>query len=61
MSMSEFLDMGGYGLYVWSSYGIALLVFGGLFVGVKLQRKRLIKQLRRLYRQQAKINTESQQ
>jgi len=23
--MSEFLAMGGYGLYVWGSYGVALL------------------------------------
>ena len=24
-SASEFFDMGGYGLYVWGSYGMALL------------------------------------
>ncbi len=24
-SLNEFLDMGGYGLYVWGSYGMALL------------------------------------
>lgn len=24
--MTEFLDMGGYGLYVWSAYGLSLLV-----------------------------------
>lgn len=24
--MAEFWDMGGYGAYVWSSYGIALVV-----------------------------------
>ena len=23
-SLNEFLDMGGYGLYVWGSYGMAL-------------------------------------
>lgn len=26
-SVSEFFAMGGYGLYVWGSYGVALLVF----------------------------------
>jgi heme exporter protein D len=26
MNLTEFLHMGGYGFYVWSSYGIALLV-----------------------------------
>ena len=24
--MTEFLEMGGYGLYVWSAYGLSLLV-----------------------------------
>jgi len=26
MNLTEFLDMGGYGFYVWTSYGISLLV-----------------------------------
>lgn len=26
MSLSEFLDMGGYAFYVWTSYGIALVL-----------------------------------
>ncbi len=26
MSISEFLYMGGYGFYVWTSYGICMLV-----------------------------------
>ena len=25
--MTEFLAMGGYGLYVWGSYGVAVLCF----------------------------------
>lgn len=28
----SFLSMGGYGAYVWTSYGLALLVMGGLFL-----------------------------
>ncbi|WP_035723576.1 heme exporter protein CcmD [Fodinicurvata fenggangensis] len=28
----SFLSMGGYGAYVWPSYGLALLVMGGLFL-----------------------------
>ncbi len=27
-SATEFFQMGGYGLYVWGSYGAALLFFG---------------------------------
>ena len=26
-SLSAFIEMGGYGLYVWSAYGITLIVF----------------------------------
>ena len=28
--MSEFLNMGGYALYVWGSYGAAVVIIGGL-------------------------------
>ncbi len=28
-SLSEFLSMGGYGLYVWGSYGVTLVLLGG--------------------------------
>lgn len=31
-SAAEFVAMGGYGLYVWSSYGVAALVILGLFL-----------------------------
>ena len=27
-SLGQFLEMGGYGLYVWGSYGVALLLMG---------------------------------
>lgn len=40
-----FLEMGGYGFYVWSAYGVTMLV---LLVNVLLplwQRKRLLRQL----------------
>jgi heme exporter protein D len=49
--MSEFLNMGGYALYVWSSYGIAFLIMlAGIVMpliahkqqlrGLKLKRQR---------------------
>ena len=28
--MSEFLNMGGHGLWIWSSYGVVMLALGGL-------------------------------
>lgn len=36
--MSEFLDMSGYGAYVWSAYAIAM---GGLVLNVWLARRQL--------------------
>ena len=30
--MSEFMSMGGYGVYIWSSYGVATVVLGGLLI-----------------------------
>lgn len=50
-SFSEFINMGGYGAYVWSAYGIALIVMVLAIVipmrNHKLLRKRLITQLKR--------------
>jgi heme exporter protein D len=52
MSFQEFINMGGYGAYIWGSYGIGLIVFIALFVSVKKQRNKLMKQLSRRYRLQ---------
>jgi len=52
MSFQEFINMGGYGFYIWSSYLISAVVFIGLFIALKMQKNRLIKQLRRRYRHQ---------
>ena len=38
-SLSEFISMGGHGLYVWGSYGITLVLLGGEVI-VLLKRKR---------------------
>ncbi len=52
MSFQEFIDMGGYGFYIWSGYLITAVVFIGLFISLKMQKNRLIKQLRRRNRHQ---------
>jgi len=40
--LQEFLAMGGYALYVWSSFGLATLLIGGvaLFAARELSRTR---------------------
>ena len=50
MTLQEFIDMGGYGGYIWGSYGIALVVFVALFLSARAQRKSLIAKLRRRYK-----------
>jgi heme exporter protein D len=38
-SFSQFISMGGYGLYVWGSYGVTLILLGGEVL-MLLKRKR---------------------
>jgi heme exporter protein D len=54
MTIQEFFSMGGHGFYIWSSYGISAIVFIGLYIGVRVQRKRLIQQLQRRYRHETR-------
>ncbi len=50
--MSEFLHMGGYAGYVWSAYGIALLVLvANLFLPFKAHRQ-LRKRVKRISEQE---------
>jgi len=56
MSLNEFLHMGGYAFYVWTSYGIALVV---MLINVILplrQRKKLLGDIARAGRR-ARRNT----
>ena len=44
--MSEFLRMGGYGLYVWTAYGAALIVLALNLAAPMVRRRRLVRRLR---------------
>ncbi len=44
MSFSEFLAMGGYGFYVWTSYGLTLFVLLLNVVIPVMQRKQFFRQ-----------------
>ncbi|VAW68567.1 hypothetical protein MNBD_GAMMA09-3198 [hydrothermal vent metagenome] len=52
MSVSEFFHMGGYAVYVWSSYGVAAVLLGWIFVAPIFNKKNIIKNLKMKYRQQ---------
>ena len=47
MNWTEFFDMGGYAFYVWTSYGLTLLLTVVNIVSPLLQRRRVISQIRR--------------
>ncbi len=51
MTLNEFINMGGYGAYVWSSYGIALLVLViNIILPVRQKTKLLAEIARKLRR-----------
>ena len=45
--MSEFLNMGGYAIYVWPSYGLAAMLLWLNWYLPKRQHQQLLSQLRR--------------
>jgi len=47
-SFSAFIEMGGYGLYVWSAYSITLVVFVYNIAKPILMRKQVIREQKRL-------------
>jgi len=48
-SWSEFLAMGGYGLYVWGSYAVTLVVLIGEIVALVMRRRGVIARLAQFY------------
>lgn len=43
----NFLNMGGYAFYVWSSYGIAFIVLLMTYIGPKFKMKQILTELKR--------------
>ena len=51
--MLEMLQMGKYGAYVWSSYGLALFVMGYIAFKPLMDKKAIFKELAMKYRREA--------
>jgi len=53
-SFTDFIQMNGHGMFVWASYGIAAVIVAQNFIGPKLTRKRVIKDIERQLRREQK-------
>ena len=47
MNWAEFFNMGGYAFFVWSSYGITLVVMIWNIVSPGMRRKKILAQIKR--------------
>lgn len=45
--MSEFFSMGGFGIFIWSAMGIALILMVLEVLSLNLKRRTLIRQIKR--------------
>ncbi len=52
--MLEMLQMGKYGAYVWSSYGIALVLMSYVAIKPLMDKKSIFKELMMKYRREEK-------
>jgi heme exporter protein D len=48
-SWSQFLEMGGYGLYVWGSYAVTLVVLAVEMAELVMRRRGLFERLAKFY------------
>jgi heme exporter protein D len=53
--MAEFFHMGGYAFYVWTSYGLALIVLLANLLSPYWQRRKLLADLARRARRERKM------
>jgi heme exporter protein D len=57
MSLNEFFHMGGYGFYVWTSYGIALVVLLANMIAPLRQRRKILNNIARTAKRRARRDT----
>ena len=55
MSIAEFFSMGGFGAYIWSSFGITLFLIAGEIIIVRQQHRTILKRLSRMMRANAEV------
>ena len=55
MSVAEFFHMGGFGLYIWSSFGVTLVLIAGEVFAVKASHRTISRRLSRMLRMNAEV------
>jgi len=48
-SLADFFTMGTHGAFVWSTYGLVLVIFIGLIVNTLRTRRKALRQLKKRY------------
>ena len=54
-AFNNFIHMGGYAGYVWSSYGIALVMFAWSIASPLMEKRKLHKRIRRVIENEKKV------
>lgn len=57
MTMSEFFSMGGYGLFIWPSFGITFLLMIGEVIYLRRQHRTILQRLSRMVRMNKEVNS----
>jgi len=60
-SLSDFLAMGGYALYVWLSFGFTLFALLAIALGSQRQQQQFIRQLQKSQARDARVKAQQQQ
>jgi len=60
-SFSDFIDMGGYGFYVWLSFGAAALILTLLLVSSKAGHQQIISQIAKRKQREDKLRQAREQ
>jgi heme exporter protein D len=60
-SISAFLDMGGYGFYVWLSYGVSIFALTVLVFSIMNSHKKIKQQIVQRIKREAKLRQAAEQ
>jgi heme exporter protein D len=60
MTLAEFIHMEGHGFYIWTSYGLGILIFALLYFSTRMRNRSIIKQLKRRYRMEQREQTNNE-